>query len=121
LSLYTNLGFNWRASAALMQAHSATTDDPLIRPLTVNDLASIKSLSQSTYSFSRAGDTAQLLAAQFPGFVREREGRAVGYFICSLFGHGGAETDDDLLALSKSCCSSCTTINGSIYLSFEPS
>ena len=99
LSLYTNLGFNWRASAGLMQAKSAMMDDPLIRPLTVNDLDSIKSLSQSAYGFSRAGDTAQLLAAQFPGFVREREGRAVGYLIFSLLGHGGAETEEDLLAL----------------------
>lgn len=99
LSLYTSLGFTWRDSAALMRVNPANSDDPSIRPLTTADLDMVKSLSLQAYGFSRAGDAAQLLAAQFPGFLREREGRAVGYFISSLFGHAGAETDDDLLAL----------------------
>ncbi len=99
LSLYTALGFNWRAAAALMQAHPASTDDPSIRPLTASDLDSVRSLSFCAYGFSRAEGAAQLLAAQFPGFLRERDGRAVGYFISTLFGHAGAETEDDLLAL----------------------
>jgi GNAT superfamily N-acetyltransferase len=99
LSLYTSLGFYWQSSAALMQAHPANTDDPSIRPLTAHDLDSIKTLSQSNYGFSRAGDASQLLAANFPAFLRERDGRAVGYLISSLFGHAGAETEDDLLAL----------------------
>lgn len=99
LSLYTSLGFDWRASAALMQANPASSDDPAIRPLTADDLDSIKSLSLDAYGFSRAGDAAQLLAAQFPGFLRERDGRVVGYLISSLFGHAGAETEDDLMAL----------------------
>jgi len=99
LSLYSNLGFSWRTSAALMQAQPASTDDPTIRPLRLQDLDSIKALSVDAYGFSRAVDAAQLLAAQIPGFIREREGRAVGYLITSLFGHAGAATDDDLLAL----------------------
>lgn len=99
LSLYSDLGFSWRASAALMQTQPATTDDPTIRSLTLQDLDSIKSLSLHAYGFSRAGDAEQLLIAEIPGFIRERDGRAVGYLITSLFGHAGAETDDDLLAL----------------------
>ena len=99
LSLYTSLGFEWRNSAALMQACPAKNDDASIRPLTADDLEIIKTLSMSTYGFSRAGDASQLLAAKFPAFLRERDGRAVGYLISSLFGHSGAETEDDLLAL----------------------
>uniref|UniRef100_B8HP11 GCN5-related N-acetyltransferase n=1 Tax=Cyanothece sp. (strain PCC 7425 / ATCC 29141) TaxID=395961 RepID=B8HP11_CYAP4 len=99
LSLYTALGFDWRGSAVLMQAQPASTDDPSIRPLSVDDLDSIALLSRTAYGFSRAGDAAQLLAAQIPGFLRQRDGRAVGYLISSLFGHGGAETEEDLFAL----------------------
>jgi GNAT superfamily N-acetyltransferase len=99
LSLYTSLGFTWRDSAALMQATPANTDDPLIRALTADDSDSIKSLSLDGYGFSRARDAAQLLMAKFPGFLRERDGRVVGYLISTLFGHASAETDDDLLAL----------------------
>lgn len=99
LSLYTSLGFTWRDSAALMKSNPAEQDDPSIRPLTPEDLKSIESLSLLSYGFSRAKDAAQLLAAEIPGFLREREGRAVGYLISSLFGHAGAETEDDLLAL----------------------
>ncbi|WP_448572315.1 GNAT family N-acetyltransferase [Trichothermofontia sp.] len=99
LSLYSHLGFSWRSAAALMQAQPALTDDASIRPLTLQDLDSVKALSVAAYGFSRAGDATQLLAAQIPGFIREREGRAVGYWLTSLFGHAGATTDDDLLAL----------------------
>ncbi|MCS6812682.1 MAG: GNAT family N-acetyltransferase [Cyanobacteria bacterium] len=99
LSLYAALGFTWRSSAALMQAYPASADDPSIRPLTLADLAAIESLSCCAYGFSRAKDAAQLLKANFPGFLRERDGRAVGYLIATSFGHGGADTDDDLLAL----------------------
>lgn len=99
LSLYTSVGFAWRDSAALMQATPANTDDPSIRSLTAEDSDRIESLSLAGYGFSRAGDAAQLLMAKLPGFLRERDGRVVGYLISTLFGHASAETDDDLLAL----------------------
>lgn len=99
LSLYTSLGFDWRYSAVLMRSQPASSDDPSIRPLTEYDLDQVKILSLNTYGFSRARDASQLLLAGFPGFLRERNGRAVGYLIGSLFGHAGAETEDDLLAL----------------------
>jgi len=100
LSLYASLGFAWRDSAVLMRTKPSNADDPAIRPLTPDDLGQVEVLSKKTYGFSRAGDSAELLKAKFPGFIREKNGQAVGYFICSLFGHAGAESDDDLLALA---------------------
>jgi GNAT superfamily N-acetyltransferase len=99
LALYSRLGFAWRGTAAAMQPAAAGSDDPSIRPLSADDLEAVHSLSEAAYGFSRAGDAAGLLAGGIPGFVREREGRLVGYRIASLFGHAAAETDDDLLAL----------------------
>lgn len=99
LSLYTSVGFTWRDSATLMQAAPAAIDNPAIRPLTADDLPSIAALSLRAYGFSRAGDAAQILAAGFPGFALEHNGRLTGYYIASLFGHACAKTDQDLLAL----------------------
>ena len=99
LSLYASLGFTWRDSALLIQATPATTDDRSIRSLTIDDFDSIKLLSIRSYGASRAQNADRLLVAKFPGFLRERDGRIVGYLISSLFGHASAETDDDLLAL----------------------
>jgi predicted N-acetyltransferase YhbS len=99
LSLYSRLGFAWRGTAAAMQPAAADADDPSIRPLSAADLEGVRALSEAAYGFSRAGDAERLLAGGIPGFVRERDGRMVGYRIVSLFGHAGAETEDDLLAL----------------------
>jgi len=99
LSLYTTVGFVWRDGAAQMQATPGEADDPTVRPLQREDLAIIEKLSAVHYGFSRAADAAQLLAAGFPGFLRERDRRAVGYLIPSLFGHGAGESEADLLAL----------------------
>lgn len=100
LSLYTALGFDWRDSAALMQAAAAGEEDPQVRPLEARDLEAVAVLSQKAYGFSRAGDAAQLLEWQVPGFVRERDGVVTGYLFATLFGHAGAESDEDLLALA---------------------
>ena len=101
LPLYTELGFDWRDGAALMQAKPAGEEpDASVRPITAADLPAVESVSQAAYGFSRAGDAAQLIEWQVPGFVREREGRIVGYLFSTLFGHAGAETDEDLLAMA---------------------
>jgi GNAT superfamily N-acetyltransferase len=100
LSLYTALGFDWRDSAALMQAPPAAAEDPTIRPLGPDDLGAVAELSRKGYGFSRAADAAQLLEWQVPGFLRVRDGVPVGYLFGTLFGHAGAETDEDLLALA---------------------
>lgn len=101
LSLYTSLGFDWRDSAALMQAIPAAVADPGVRPLTADDLPAVAELSRRAYGFSRAGDAAQLLEWQVPGFLKQREGKPVGYLFATLFGHAGAETDQDLLDLAS--------------------
>jgi len=63
------------------------------------DLPAIAALSRHAYGFSRAGDAAKLLAADFPGFIIERDGTPTGYWIASLFGHACGETDEELLTL----------------------
>lgn len=103
LSLYTSLGFSWVDSAALMtpprlQPGEAASDLG-VRPMTPVDLPAVAELSESTYGYSRAEDAAIMLNVPFPAFVRERSGRVVGYFIPSLLGHAGAQTDDDLIAM----------------------
>lgn len=101
LSLYTALGFDWRDSAVLMQATPAEEEDPEVRPITAEDLPVIADLSRLAYGFSRAGDAAQLLAFQVPGFLKFRGGKPVAYLFATLFGHAGAETDEDLLGLAS--------------------
>lgn len=100
LSLYTSLGFRWRDTAALMHPKPAEADDPTIRPMTTDDLSHVQRISEKHYGFSRAKDIASLLTMQLPAFVRDRNGRIVGYQVATLFGHAAAETDTDLLALA---------------------
>ena len=101
LSLYTSLGFDWRDSAALMQALPAEEEDPTVRPVTTEDLPAIAELSRSAYGFSRAGDAARLIEWQVPGFVRVLDGRPVGYHFATLFGHAGAIDDEILIGLAS--------------------
>lgn len=101
LSLYTKLGFHWRDSAALMTPRPAPAADATIRPMTSEHLGDVGRLSARHYGFSRAQDAARLLAMQLPGFIRERDGRVVGYQLATLFGHAAAETNEDLLALAS--------------------
>jgi GNAT superfamily N-acetyltransferase len=100
LSLYTSLGFDWRDTGILMQAVPATEEDPHVRPITEDDLSAIADLSQLSYGFSRSNDAAQLIASTIPGFVKLRDGKPAAYLFGSLFGHAGAETEEDLLELT---------------------
>lgn len=100
LSLYTRLGFRWRDSAALMHPRPAEAGDPSVRPMTADDLPHVRRLSEKHHGSSRVNDAARLLEMQLPAFVRERDGRVVGYQIATLFGHASAEIDEDLLALA---------------------
>jgi GNAT superfamily N-acetyltransferase len=100
LSLYARLGFRWRDAAALMQPRPAGGDDPSVRAMTAEDLPDVERLSARHFGYSRLNDTARLLGAGLPAFVRERGGRVVGYQVATLVGHASAETDDDLLALA---------------------
>jgi predicted N-acetyltransferase YhbS len=101
LSLYTKLGFQWRDAAVAMDPARAEVDDPTIRRMTEADLSAVDELSTRHYGFSRAKDAAQMLKVSLPAFVREREGRIVGYRILTLFGHASADTNEDLLALAS--------------------
>ncbi|MES2440422.1 MAG: GNAT family N-acetyltransferase [Verrucomicrobiota bacterium] len=99
-SLYTALGFDWRDTAVLMQATPAGVEDPEVRPINARDLPAIADLSRTSYGFSRANDAAQLIAWEIPGFVKLRHGEPVAYLFATLFGHAGAETEEDLLGLT---------------------
>jgi GNAT superfamily N-acetyltransferase len=101
LSLYTSLGFDWRDSAALMQAPPAASEDPTVRPITAEDLPAIAELSRSAYGFSRANDAARLIEWEVPGFLRVLDGRPVAYLFATLFGHAGAINDENLFALAS--------------------
>jgi GNAT superfamily N-acetyltransferase len=101
LSLYTSLGFDWRDSAALMQARPAASADPDVRPIRADDLEAIAALSSASYGFSRVGDARQLLEWDVPGFIRMVDGQPRAYLFATLFGHAGAVTDDDLLSLAS--------------------
>lgn len=100
LSLYTGLGFQWRDAAAMMLPRAADTEDRTVRAMTATDLPKVADLSLRQYGASRLNDATKLLGMQFPAFVREREGRVVGYQIATLFGHAAAEMDEDLLVLA---------------------
>lgn len=101
LSLYTSLGFDWRDSAALMQAAPAASADPDVRPVTADDLPAIAGLSAAAYGFSRAGDAAQLVAWDVPGFLKVVDGEPRAYLFATLFGHAGAVADQELLDLAS--------------------
>ena len=100
LSLYTSLGFDWRDSAALMQAAPAASADPDVRPIERDDLEAIAALSTAAYGFSRAGDAAQLIEWKVPGFIKVMDGEPKAYLFATLFGHAGAVSDHDLLSLA---------------------
>ncbi len=103
LPLYTTLGFSWVDSAALMSPprleHGETAERLGVRMMTPKDLPAVAELSEASYGFSRAEDAGVLLGAPFPGFVRERNGKVVGYLFPSLLGHAGARADEDLIAM----------------------
>ena len=101
LSLYTSLGFDWRDSAALMQAMPAASADPDVRPIRAADLDAIATLSAASYGFSRAGDAAQLVEWDVPGFIRVVDGQPRAYLFGTLFGHAGGVTDADLISLAS--------------------
>ena len=101
LSLYTSLGFEWRDSAMLMNVPPAEQADPHVRPITVDDIGSIAELYRMSYGLSRAGDAAQLLEWQIPGFIKIRDGEPLAYQFATLFGHAGAVTDEELLEIAS--------------------
>lgn len=100
LSLYASLGFDQKNACVLMQPAPASESDGTIRPLAEADLPACEELSRQIYKSSRRNEVAATLRWGMPCFVRERQGRVVGYLIPIIFGHGVAETEDDALALA---------------------
>ncbi len=99
LSLYTSLGFDWRDAVAIVQLKKASQRDQSVRMMTENDLPDADHLSSHHYHHTRRNEVASALRAHFPVLVRERAGRVTGYLIPGFFGHGFADTRDDMLAL----------------------
>lgn len=99
LSLYTSLGFDWRDSVAVLDIVSSKEQDNTVRAITASDLAACDAVCVRNYRNSRRNEVAAALEWKFPGFLREREGRVTGYLLPGFFGHGVAESEDDMLAL----------------------
>lgn len=99
LSLYASLGFEQKDACVVLQPSPASNPDESVRPLGEVDLPACEELSRRIHGISRRNELAATVRWEFPCFVREREGRIVAYLIPILFGHGVAETEEDLVAL----------------------
>ena len=98
LALYASLGFDTKHPCALFEP--TPKPDASTRPMAVDDLDVVEALSREIQKVSRRGDAGQHIGGgPFKPFVRERNGRIVGYFVMGMVGHGCAESEEDLLAL----------------------
>jgi GNAT superfamily N-acetyltransferase len=127
LALYASLGFHTRTPCAVMQPIPAEAVDATIRPVTEKDSDDIEELSRRLYKGSRRNEVAGSLSGPFRPFLRERNGRIVGYFSLGLAGHGVAETDEDALSLVRESSRGtpldmarffCPLTNASLYRTF---
>ncbi len=100
LALYASVGLEAREEVAYMQAHAAEKPDPFIRPATVEDLAVIDELSVRLYGVSRRNEVAAALRRGSAPLIRLKDGKATGYLLAGINGHGVAETDDDAISLT---------------------
>jgi GNAT superfamily N-acetyltransferase len=104
LALYASLGFDTKHPCALLEPAARTQAD--VRPMTTGDLDAVEALSREIYKVSRRDDAGHHIGSgPFKPFVRERNGRIVGYFVIGLVGHGCAESEDDLLVLAQHAAS----------------
>ena len=97
LSVYASIGFDVKES--FMEMRAAPTPDPLqsVRPYDESDLPSLRDLSKRIYKVDRG---AEIESSGHMLLVRERGAAITGYFSGEFgFGHGVAESDDDMLAL----------------------
>lgn len=99
MSLYTQLGFDWRVGCALMRVKPGAGDDARVRQLAERDLAVVEAISTRQYGHSRVNEVRGFMTMGMPGFVLQRDGRDVGYFFPGFLGHGFAEGAEDLAAL----------------------
>ncbi|MBC7783390.1 MAG: GNAT family N-acetyltransferase [Burkholderiales bacterium] len=99
LSLYTKLGFDWREGIAMFRPVSSPEADRNVRAVTDADLPAIDAISIRHYGSTRINEVRGFMAMQMPGVLLERQGRPIGYFFPGMFGHGFAETEQDLAVL----------------------
>jgi len=99
LPLYASLGFDVREPLGSMRMAPAANPDNTIRLATREDLPLLKKLGEEFYGVSRANELAAWMSVELPVLVRERQGKARGYFMPGKLGHAAAETADDVLAL----------------------
>lgn len=123
LALYASLGFDTKHPAALLEPVPKAHPD--VRLMAPDDLDAVEALSLDIYKVSRRDDAGQHIGrGPFKPFVRERNGRIVGYFVIGMVGHGCAESEDDLLVLAQHAASEappeiarcfCPLREGSLY------
>lgn len=98
LALYASVGFDTKDPIAHLDLAGSMPVDESIRPATPDDIPAMDELCKSIYRISRGPECAVLIGLGFPAFVLDR-GHIRGYLLGTLFGHGVAESDDDMLAL----------------------
>lgn len=99
LALYASVGFVVKEPVAYLTLSNTRPVDPDFRAAAAADFPRMDELCRSIYRISRKGEYPAVIGAGFPAFVLERGGRITGYLVGTLFGHGVAESDDDMLAL----------------------
>lgn len=99
LSLYTSLGFDWRDGIAIVQLAAAAARNPAVRPLEERDLPQVDRLSTQHYHHTRVNEVSHALRSGFPAVAIEHGSNLSGYLIPGYFGHGFADSQEDMLAL----------------------
>jgi hypothetical protein len=99
LALYASLGFKVRETVALMRTTPTQSQDGTVRLMLEKDLPIIEQLSKAYYGVSRRNEVLNEMNYGFQTYIRERDGRATGYLMPGLIGHGAYETVEDALAL----------------------
>jgi GNAT superfamily N-acetyltransferase len=101
LSLYTSIGFTVVEPLVLMQFEPADKADSTVRPLVAGDVPVCDALCMRVLHVSRKNELVFLIEhGAKSGFVphgRFKGTRLVAYIIPGFFGHGVAESADDLL------------------------
>lgn len=104
LSLYTALGFDIREPLSCVQGRTQMKSIPgcTVRKAQTADLQSCNALSHRVHGFDRGADLAQSIEHGTASVV-ERAGRITGYTTdLAFFGHGTAESNQDMQALFAS-------------------
>ncbi|MGD0138859.1 MAG: GNAT family N-acetyltransferase [Tepidisphaeraceae bacterium] len=101
LSLYTSIGFTVVEPLVLMAVSPADHSDATVRPLVSSDLPACDALCARILKVSRKNELAFMIEhggkAGFIPHGRFKAERLMAYVIPGFFGHGVAESADDLL------------------------